>query len=152
MVQDGRSLAVLLSIRPRWARMILTGQKTVEVRRRPPDAQGALLVLYATAPVGAIVGCTRITRVHHGSPSALWERLGAQSAMRKGEFVSYLAGARAPGALELADIKALSPQPLGFRAPQSWLWLDVRNPTHVALLSSVPAPTWNRPSRLRGSL
>lgn len=152
MVRQIRPLAVLMSVHPTWAQKILTGQKTVEVRRRPPDAQGALLVLYATAPVGAIVGYAKITRVHRGSPAALWECLGTRSAMRKGEFVSYLAGASAPGALELADIEALSPQPLGFRAPQSWLWLDVRNPAHLAVLRAVRAPAWNRPSRLRGSV
>ena len=140
MVRQIRPLAVLMSVHPLWAQKILTGEKTVEIRRRPPNAQGALLVLYATAPVSAIVGNARIARVHHGSPGALWERLGAQSAMRKGEFVSYLTGASPPGALELTDIKALPPQPVGFRAPQSWLWLDARNPTHLTLLQAFAHP------------
>ena len=58
----GRTL--LLSLRPRFADAILTGAKTIEVRRRPVNASaGTPISLYASSPLRAyFVFGTRIAR------------------------------------------------------------------------------------------
>ena len=48
---------LLLSLRPRFAQAILSGAKTVEVRRRPVNAPPQTpIILYASSPTMAIVG------------------------------------------------------------------------------------------------
>ena len=49
---------LLISLHPRHASNILSGEKTVELRRRFPEqrTRGALALIYSTAPVQAVVG------------------------------------------------------------------------------------------------
>lgn len=49
--------SVLLSIKPRWARAILNGEKEWEYRKKPPSIPPPYKVyLYATSPVQKILG------------------------------------------------------------------------------------------------
>ena len=50
---------VLVSVRSIYASKILHGQKTVELRRKFPEvgATGALVLIYSSRPVSAVVGC-----------------------------------------------------------------------------------------------
>jgi predicted transcriptional regulator len=151
MVREVRPLAVLISIHPRWAEAILSGEKTVEVRRRPPDAQGALMLMYATAPESRVIGRARIGSVQRGTPEDLWDRFGARSALGRDEFLTYLAGAPSPGVLELVEIAALRPRPLVFPAPQSWMWLDDANRDHASLIERARIGGPTRPQEVRVS-
>ena len=56
---------LLVSLHPRHASNILSGEKTVELRRRFPEQhiRGALALIYSTTPVQAIVGVARIKHV-----------------------------------------------------------------------------------------
>jgi predicted transcriptional regulator len=150
MVQDRRTLGVLMSIHPRWARKIISGEKTVEVRRRPPSADGATLLLYATGPVAAVIAHATITTVHQEDADKLWRRLGARTALDEQQFTSYLHGASAPGALELADVRAIEPVLLEFPAPQSWMWLHGESEPHRKLLKRVLESSALRPPGLGG--
>jgi predicted transcriptional regulator len=151
MVQDDRALAVLMSIHPRWAGMIIASEKTAEVRRSPPAAEGSLLLLYATAPTSAVVAHARITKLHRGGVETLWRAIGLSSGLTKTQFASYLDGASAPGALSLGDVCAIEPQPLSFAPPQSWMWLHPGNAAHRSLLMQVRKRAPLRPPRLGGS-
>lgn len=129
-----------MSMHPVWAREILTGRKSVEVRRRPPAADaGTLIVIYATAPVRAVVGVATLTAVHRADPEILWRELGSRTALSRESFSAYLAGASDPGALELSSVRATAPLALGLRAPQSWLWLREDRPDHAALAARLQA-------------
>lgn len=141
-----------MSIHPRWTQKIFSGKKTVEVRRRPPDAAGMPVLIYATAPESRIVGRAQIAGVKHGTPEDLWDQLGARSALTETEFLAYLAGASTPGVLELAEISAVPPRLLPFPAPQSWMWLDGANPDHTSLVEATRAVGRNRPLRLQPSI
>lgn len=48
---------VILSLRPRWWKKIVSGEKTLELRKTAPKFEGAFYVLvYVTAPVKKIAG------------------------------------------------------------------------------------------------
>jgi predicted transcriptional regulator len=140
-----------MSIHPAWTQKILDGEKTVEVRRRPPEAKAYLLVLYATAPTAAVVGTARIARVHHGDPTTLWRIVGPGTALDRRRFLAYLDGAAAPGALELISVVPCAPISLPFRPPQSWMWLRRDDPAHSILFARVTAQGASRPQRVKGS-
>jgi predicted transcriptional regulator len=151
MVREVRPIAVLISLHPQWAEAILSGEKTVEVRRRPPDAPGALMLMYATAPESRVIGRARIASVQRGTPEELWDRFGARSALVRDEFLTYLAGAPSPGVLELVEVAALRPRPLAFPAPQSWMWLDDTNCDHASLVECARTVGRSRPPEVRVS-
>jgi predicted transcriptional regulator len=66
---------LLLSLRPRFADTILSGAKTVELRRRPINAQPHTpIILYASNPTMAIVGTARLGEVHAHTPAAAWQK------------------------------------------------------------------------------
>ena len=61
---------IILSIHPKWAEKIYSGEKTVEVRKTQPDwekseaAEDLAIYLYETAPVKKITGLVFLTWVH----------------------------------------------------------------------------------------
>lgn len=125
---------MLLSLRPRFATAVAEGRKTVELRRRFPEvAPGTRLVIYATLPVGAVVGMATISHVDHGTPDNIWERHGASVALTRSEFDVYLRGTDSARAVVLIQYTALPvPVPLdrmrelGVEPPQGFIYLDAK--------------------------
>lgn len=127
--------ALFVSLKPRFAEMILNGEKTVEIRRVAPTIpSGARIILYASSPSMEVVGSGRIGALDSASPTALWERNRDGCGLTRSEFRSYLAGAQRAVAITLDDVRCLPRTiPLadlrqllwtGFRPPQSWRYLQ----------------------------
>jgi predicted transcriptional regulator len=87
---------LLVSLHPRHASNILTGEKTVELRRRFPEqhTRGALALIYSTAPVQAIVGVARIKHVLKLPVLRIWKEYGAAACVSKAEINAYFSGLR----------------------------------------------------------
>ena len=84
---------ILLSIKPHYAQKILSGDKTVELRRVKPKLEpDDLVLLYATAPVSAIIGWFTVGRVITEPLDQLWQNLGTQTSVPREDFFSYLHG------------------------------------------------------------
>jgi predicted transcriptional regulator len=125
--------ALLLSVRPRFAESILNGAKSAEIRRqRPAVHPGTLVIIYATRPVGAIVGTARITGITHGTPGAMWELHHARTGVTRTEYDEYLSGAETAHILFLHKIQRLEPfltleqirTETAFQPPQSYRYLN----------------------------
>jgi predicted transcriptional regulator len=102
--------ALLLSVRPRFAESILAGAKSAEIRRqRPAVHPGTLVIIYATRPVGAIVGTARIAGISQGSPDEMWELHHARAGITRLEFDEYLSGAKIAYLLLLRKVQRLEP-------------------------------------------
>jgi predicted transcriptional regulator len=82
---------VLVSIRPVHVSKILTGQKTVELRRRFPElgARGATAFIYSSSPVRAVVGCARIEHVLKLPVSRIWKEHSDAACISRDEFDAY---------------------------------------------------------------
>lgn len=84
----------IISIRPNFAEAILSGIKTVELRRRiPPVLPGMLLWIYATRPVGAVVGYATVESIVRGSPTEIWAEYGNRACIGFGDYNTYFDGA-----------------------------------------------------------
>lgn len=128
---------IVLSLRPRFAEAILTGEKSVELRRtRVAAAPGAMFILYASGPVKAVVGTAKLVSSDTDTPDAIWSRYGSDASITRAEFDEYFAGAVTATALTVAQPKRLpSPATLnelrtetGFRPPQSYRYLADDDP------------------------
>lgn len=124
--------ALVLSLKPRFAEAILTGDKTVELRRILPHITiPTHALLYATGPARSLVGTCVVRSVARLPADELWQRHGADTALTRPEFDAYLAGRSEAAALFLEQAQKLpTPIPLrvlrqaeGFRPPQSFMYV-----------------------------
>ncbi len=133
--------ALLLALRPRFASAILDGTKTVELRRRPVNAvPDSFVVLYASAPVMAVVGTARLRTVDIVDAATAWARHNHHLGLTRHEFDTYLDGATAH-LLHLTQPRRLNhPLPLdelragGFQPPQSFRYVAPSDPHQLRAL------------------
>lgn len=124
--------ALLLSIKPRFADAIFSGEKTFELRRvRPKVEAGSLVLVYVTTPRCALEGAFEVKAVHEDSPKRLWSRIGTECGVTKSEFTTYFSGADLGYAIEIARSWILDDQvslkamrDCSIRPPQSYHYLD----------------------------
>lgn len=129
---------ILISLASRHADKIFSGQKQVELRRRPMCVgPGATVWIYVKLPVGSIVGRARIEAVHASSPASLWRRFGSMSGLSKQEFFAYFAGVKKGFALVLEgaqrlrqslSLEALRKAAKRFQPPQFFIRLTADHP------------------------
>jgi predicted transcriptional regulator len=130
----GNDPVLFISLKPRFAEMILVGEKTVELRRVAPTlSPGAKVILYASSPQMQVVGSGRVAALEMASPTALWERHGSECGLSRSEYRAYFAGVDRAVAIVLEDVHRL-PEAVslvrlrehweGFRPPQSWRYID----------------------------
>lgn len=140
--------AMLLSVRPRYAESILTGAKRVEIRRqRPGVTPGTPVIIYATKPLGAVIGTAIIDQVRQGTPTELWAHYQEEMGVTQDEFEQYVGDLTTAYLLLLADASRL-PIPLtlsdmresaDFQPPRSYRYLN--HNTLRALVNGHPART-----------
>jgi predicted transcriptional regulator len=122
---------ILISIKPKYVDLILSGRKTVELRRQsmriPPRTR---LLLYASSPRRAVVGEARVSFREDLCVEEIWARHGAAAAVSRDELDAYYARASHGVVLGLAEVRrypaSLSLHSLrdarkGFRPPQSYM-------------------------------
>ncbi|MGC5802693.1 ASCH domain-containing protein [Ralstonia pseudosolanacearum] len=123
--------AVLLSIKPKYADLILAGSKRVEFRRSWATEDVGMIVLYSSAPVQKIVGMVEVVKVVVASPTTLWKTctdLGG--GLTRQELRTYFAGKSKGVAVLLGRVfspsKSLTPSDVidNFVPPQSFRYLD----------------------------
>jgi predicted transcriptional regulator len=142
---------VLVSIQPRYASKILDGEKTVELRRKFPQAAvvGATALIYSSSPVRAIVGYARIKRVLKLPVLEIWNEHGTAACLSKSAFDVYFADREFGFAVFFEQVRPLKKHfeaidlktQFGIVPPQSYRYLSKEC---VALLSDERFQTTNR--------
>lgn len=151
--EPGRA-GLLISIQSRYADAILSGTKTVELRRRPPRSHPPVAVIYGSGVDRSVLGTASIEAIHTGTPAEIWEAFSAVAGVTRDEFDAYFADSDDASALELAaPRRAAEALPLdelramGLEPPQSWRYVDsdqlgvILSAMHPALAgASAPVP------------
>jgi predicted transcriptional regulator len=130
---------LLLSIQPRWAESILSGRKTVEVRRKFSGRWvGRRISLYASKPVAGLVGQATILDVVSGPPAYLWDRFGVGMGCSKEHFDNYTRRSLAVQAILLTDVSRY-PTVIPLTRIQEFVRQRLRPPqSHLALHATTP--------------
>lgn len=124
-------MRVLLSIKPEYAERIFEGTKRFEFRKAAfKDTAVKTVVVYATLPVGKVIGEFSIDEIIQASPAELWEKTKKYSGISKELFHSYFDGRRSATAIGVRQAKLYrrplpisSVSPSGV-APQSFCYLE----------------------------
>ena len=141
--QAGRT--IVLSIKPRYAELILAGTKTVEFRRAWAAEKVAAIAIYASAPIRKIVGVVQVSDVISAKPNSLWDYCKKRGGgLSRSELFAYMNGKPMGFAILLKGVTKLHqgivPSSVidGFSPPQSFRYMtpaEVRKLERVALKS-----------------
>ena len=121
---------ILLSINPQYVESILEGTKRFEYRKRKCNRNDVdKIIIYATAPIKAIVGEVEIEDVLINTPEELWKETSKYSGVSKKFFDSYYKGKDLAVAYKLGKVRKYDkPRTLheyGIKcAPQSFVYLS----------------------------
>lgn len=126
----GVLMKVLLSIKPEYADRIFSGEKRFEFRKALfKNSDVKTVVVYATMPVGKVVGEFEIDAIIKERPSKLWQLTSEFAGITKAFFESYFYGRDAGYAIGVKkatrydnpiDLKTLLPAGV---PPQSFCYL-----------------------------
>lgn len=123
-------MKVLLSIKPEFVEKILSGEKKYEFRKKLFKRQSVkTIVIYATMPIGKVVGEFDIDHVISDEPNLVWEKTKKYAGVSKSFYDEYfeeksLVFAIAVGKVTLYDEpKSLNYFGKNIVAPQSYRYL-----------------------------
>lgn len=98
----------ILSLKPQFVDLILSGEKTVELRNRIVRMEpGTVIWIYATRPVGGIVALAELVSVVHDTPAEIWIRFEREMCIDKSHFDSYINNRESVSALILSSVREL---------------------------------------------
>jgi predicted transcriptional regulator len=99
-----------MSVHPDYAEAIVAGTKTVEFRRRVPELSiGTRLWIYATQPIGAVVGFATIENVTRAHPKTIWQKHQIGAGVDDTFFRAYFDDCREAVAILLASARRVGP-------------------------------------------
>ncbi|MEQ8245131.1 ASCH domain-containing protein [Fulvivirga sp.] len=126
---------LVISVKPEFAYRILSGEKTIELRKNTPSVtEGDLVIIYATQPVKAIVGYCKVSGIVKDNPSNIWDKYSEVTGISKQGFMSYYSNTLTAIGIKLKDVnplsknftlkqvKAVIPK---FKPPQSFAYLTL---------------------------
>jgi predicted transcriptional regulator len=108
-------MKILLSIKPEYAEKIFSGSKKYEFRRRifkAPDVK--TVVVYASSPVGKVIGEFEIDSVICTDIESLWKLNEAIPGSNKRFFFEYFKDKKTGYAIKIGKVKKYDP-PLDLR-------------------------------------
>lgn len=124
-------MRVLLSIKPKYVDKILSGEKAFEFRKQSFKREGIkTVVMYATMPIGKIIGEFAIISILEDTPINIWEKTKEQSGIDKKYFDEYYNARKHAVAIQIGEIikydEPLDLHELGENIvpPQSYRYLD----------------------------
>jgi predicted transcriptional regulator len=125
---------VILSIRPRYVKLMMEGTKKYEFRKvifKNKNINN--IYVYSTSPVKKIVGSFKIGEIVEDRPERLWDNLEDLSGLSAREFFTYFNGVKRGFAIRIECFEVfddpLDPNDLmpGFVPPQSFCYLDMHS-------------------------
>lgn len=125
---DGK--AVLLSVKPRYADLIVAGTKQVEFRRVWAQEPVSWIAIYSSSPAQEFVAVVEVKSVVEAPASTLWMLNSSKGGgLTRSELRSYFSGKRKGYAVMLGQVLKprfpIEPTKIvhGFRPPQSFRYL-----------------------------
>ena len=122
--------AILLSVKPKFANLIVEGYKLVELRRTVPAQTLGTIAIYSSSPVQRIVALADVKDVIEASLSKLWQiSKDNGGGLTKAELMAYFESKKTGFAIMLENVrvykKAVNPTKIfkPFSAPQSFRYL-----------------------------
>jgi predicted transcriptional regulator len=122
---------VLLSIKPKYVKSIIDGEKRYEFRKMIfKNRKINRIYIYSSSPVKKIVGTFEIGRILEKHPIDLWDTVKEFAGIDNRDFFAYFEGKSRAFAIEIQNLQEfnipIDPYETmqGFVPPQSYCYLD----------------------------
>jgi predicted transcriptional regulator len=135
---------ILISVQAKYVHKMLTGEKTVELRKRRLHIRpGTRVWIYTTAPNSVIEMSAVIDLVVIASPERIWRKYKASTGVCLKEFNEYFGASDTGCALVLKEIKKLKTHvnladmraaSRRFHPPQFYTRLSIQSPALETLI------------------
>jgi predicted transcriptional regulator len=103
---------ILISVKEEYVARILSGEKTVELRRRSVNVSpGSRVWVYTKKPHARVTLCATVKGVIVTRPSDLWKDHGQLAGITRTEFDSYFKGSSTACGIFLCNIRRITPAP-----------------------------------------
>jgi predicted transcriptional regulator len=100
---------ILISIKPRFVKRIISGEKRVEIRRRRMHiAKGDRLWIYSTGPSLRIEAVATVASIAYGGVQEIWPSVSDLADISFEEYERYLAGSNSVCVIYLEEVETLS--------------------------------------------
>jgi len=144
------SNAILLAVRPQYAKKIFEGSKRVELRRVRPKQikKGDLVMIYISSPIQSIAGAFKVNEIVEKTLLELWDLVYDKAGITQKEFYEYYQGIETGVGIffdeiwslrEPIKIQTLQEQGIDFQPPQGFRYAtanELASPYFAELVSS----------------
>jgi len=122
---------VLLSIKPKYVKSIIAGEKRYEFRKMIfKNREINRIYIYSSSPVKKIVGTFKIGKILEDHPNNLWDMVKEFAGIDNRDFFAYFEGKSRAFAIEIQNLQEFN-DPIdpyetmpGFVPPQSYCYVD----------------------------
>jgi len=143
---------VLLSMHPKFAELVFSGKKEIEIRRKfSKRLRGKQVVVYGTKPLGSLMGEATLREVSSDTPENIWVNFGTRAGCTYEEFISYVGSSTEVFALELTNLKPYL-APLGLPQLNQLVQDDLRPPQSFLHVRMDEASPWGKAITIAGLL
>lgn len=127
--ENNTGKVLLISIKPKFAKKILSGEKSFEFRKRLPKETPDMMLIYASSPVQRVIGYAHVDGILTLPLDELWEKTKNGAGITHEYFQEYFARQNEGSALILSSpVRLLRPvklEEIGVRkAPQSYMFIS----------------------------
>ncbi len=133
---------VLMSIHPEYVEKIALGAKKVEFRKAFPREGVEYIVVYATAPISAVMGVIHVGDIYEDTPAKLWAHFSDVAGIDRDRLMKYYEGRKCGMAIEIKEYEPLE-SPLSLSEieyagppPQSYAYLREEQLTGLPTFSA----------------
>jgi len=133
-MKQENSRILLISVKPKFAEKIMSGEKTVELRKSAPlnIKKGNVILLYVTSPVKELWGYCQIDNIIKDNPTDLWKKVKKTAGISEKEFFEYFKNYENGYGLVIKNIRNIEPIELenlklsinGFYPPQTYCYIN----------------------------
>ena len=145
---------LVMSIRPKFARAVMSGDKRIEIRKSFSERWiDQRVCIYSSSPDQSLVGEATITSVIAAAPEDIWASYGSEVCCDRAEFDEYVKGASKLVAIRLSDVRPYE-RPVSlqeirksngghFFPPQSYRTIEDKDKLHSVF--SIAGDMWSGP-------
>jgi predicted transcriptional regulator len=125
---------ILISIKEQYVKEILSGTKTIELRKSVPKASaGDTIIIYTTQPKKAVTAIALVNKILITSPEEMWDNHNSKLGIDKKSFDDYYKNYKKAVGIELKEVFKLDAEILlsaiklihpHFSPPQTFKYLN----------------------------
>ena len=105
-----RNKYLFIAVKPEYANKLISGKKDIELRKKKPSVQpGDYVIIYASAPVKAVLGFGKVKTIIECTPKCLWESYSNRLGINEQSYLSYYDGYHKAIGIEFDMIKSVMP-------------------------------------------